>query len=380
VREMRDLCRLAAANGNRLLLVGDTKQHNSVEAGDALRCLQRYAKVPVFRLKEIRRQTDPAYRKAVGYLAQGKAYEAFNQLSRLGAVREVTDLPAMFRAAADDYIRATRLEKTCLAISPVWSEIHSFTDAVRAQMKATGLLMGKERMFTTVLPLKWTREERRRIENYQPDDLLTFHRDTDVFRKHEVVTVVRREGHDLITRTAGDELMPIDPRKVAGFDVGLAREIPVTVGDRLLIRANLKSAGLRNGDLVDVAGFAGDGGIHLKDGRQVPIWFREFSHGYATTSHAAQGKTVDHGILLMADAGIMTGNLKQAYVSNSRFRESQVIYTSDRRLAREAMMRPADRKLALEMDRKEKIGSAPFIPSLDAQAKIMARVAIGGTG
>lgn len=38
VREMRDLCRLAAANGNRLLLVGDTKQHSSVEAGDALRC------------------------------------------------------------------------------------------------------------------------------------------------------------------------------------------------------------------------------------------------------------------------------------------------------------------------------------------------------
>jgi hypothetical protein len=60
VREMRDLCRLAAANGNRLLLVGDIKQHHSVEAGDALRCLQQYAKVPAFRLTEIRRQKDPA--------------------------------------------------------------------------------------------------------------------------------------------------------------------------------------------------------------------------------------------------------------------------------------------------------------------------------
>ena len=67
------------------------------------------------------------------------------------------------------------------------------------------------------------------------------------------------------------------------------------------------------------------------------------------TSHSAQGKTVDRGILLMADAGITGGNLKQAYVSNSRFRESQMIYTSDREAARDAMMRPADRKLALEM-------------------------------
>jgi ATP-dependent exoDNAse (exonuclease V) alpha subunit len=87
----------------------------------------------------------------------------------------------------------------------------------------------------------------------------------------------------------------------------------------------------------------------LKDGRSVPEWFREFSHGYAATSHASQGKTVDRGILLMADAGITGGNLKQAYVSNSRFRESQMIYTSDREAARDAMMRPADRKLALEM-------------------------------
>jgi len=40
---------------------------------------------------------------------------------------------------------------------------------------------------------------------------------------------------------------------------------------------------------------------------------------------------------------------RQAYVSNSRFRESQMIFTSSKQAAREAMMRPADRKLVLEM-------------------------------
>ena len=57
----------------------------------------------------------------------------------------------------------------------------------------------------------------------------------------------------------------------------------------------------------------------------------------------------------MADAGIAAGNLKQAYVSNSRFRESQMIYTSDRAAAREAMMRTADRKLALELVGAEQV-------------------------
>lgn len=56
VAAMRDLCRLSDRQNLRLLLVGDTKQHTSVEARDALRCLQKYAQVLTVRLTEIRRQ------------------------------------------------------------------------------------------------------------------------------------------------------------------------------------------------------------------------------------------------------------------------------------------------------------------------------------
>ncbi|MDP1581216.1 MAG: MobF family relaxase, partial [Candidatus Didemnitutus sp.] len=87
VRQLRDLCRLAEANDNRLLLVGDTKQHTSVEAGDALRCLQRYAGVPVARLSVIRRQQNPAFREAVRLLASGDAAGAFDRFKTLGAVQ-----------------------------------------------------------------------------------------------------------------------------------------------------------------------------------------------------------------------------------------------------------------------------------------------------
>lgn len=349
VREMRDLCRLAARNGNRLLLVGDIKQHHSVEAGDALRCLQEFARVPVFRLTEIRRQQNPEYRRAVARLARGDAYGAFNRFDRLGAVREVGHPTALFGAAADDYVRTVGLGKSCLAISPVWAEIHEFTRAVRARLRAAGVIAGDERVCTTVNSLKWTCEETRRVANYQPGDVLTFHRPAGPFSKHEMATVVRREESSLVVRGGDGHEHHLDPRCTGGFKVGLPQETPLAVGDRLLVRASLKSERLQNGDLAEIAGFGGDGTIRLTDGRTIPPWFREFSHGYAATSHAAQGKTVDRGILLMAEAGIAAGNLKQAYVSNSRFRESQMIFTSDKAAAREAMMRPSDRKLVLEM-------------------------------
>ena len=349
VREMRDLCRLAARNGNRLLLVGDTKQHASVEAGDALRCLQRYGRVPVFHLTEIRRQRDPEYRKVVALLARRDAFGAFNQLNRLGAVREMPVSEGLWQAAAADFVKTVREGKSCLAISPVWAEIHEFTAAVREQLKLVGLLARAERSVMAVDPMKWTQEERRRVQNYQAGDVLTFHRHYGIFKKYDMVTVVRQEERQLVLRDGAGNERRLDPRRASGFEVGFAREMRIAIGDRLLIRGNLKAAGLRNGDLVEVAGFREDGGIVLKDGRNLPPWFRQYAHGYATTSHAAQGKTVDHGILLMGEAGIRAGNLKQAYVSNSRFRESQMIFTSSKQEAREAMMRPADRKLALEM-------------------------------
>ena len=355
VRQMRDLCRLAARNDNRLLLVGDIKQHTSIEAGDAIRCLQEFARVPVFHLTEIRRQKDPAFRKAVARLARGDAFGAFNEFTRLGAVHEQPDGGALWQEAAADYVRTVQSGKSCLAISPVWEEIHEFTTAVRAQLRAAGVLTGNDHSVATVESLKWTQEDRRRVENYRPGDVLTFHHTWGQFRKFDTVSVIRQEGRQLVLRATDGRELRIDPRHASGFEVGSTNEISLAVGDRLLIRANVKPADLRNGDLVEIAGIDQTGEISLKDGRVLPAWFRGFTHGYATTSHASQGKTVDRGLLLMADAGIAAGNLKQAYVSNSRFRESQMIYTSDRAAAREAMMRTADRKLALELVGAEQI-------------------------
>lgn len=367
VRQMRDLCRLAVRNEHRLLLVGDIKQHSSVEAGDALRCLQEFARVPVVRLSEIRRQQDPAYRQAVASLARGDAFAAFNQFDRLGAVKEFANETALLASAADDFVRTVRAGKSCLAISPVWAEIRSFTTVVRKELRATGQLQGPDRPVTTVASFNWTQEERRRVQNYRVGDVLTFHRDHGAFRKHDSVVVARLEDRGMVVQDGRGGERRFDPQQARGFTVGASTEIAVAGGDRLMIRANAPSEGLRNGDLVEVAKVADDGTIGLKDGRTIPRWFRELTHGYAATSHASQGKTVDRGILIMANEGIAAGNLKQAYVSNSRFRDSQAIYTTDKKAAREAMMRLSDRKLALDL-RADGDGHVPsFRPSWRAR-------------
>lgn len=124
-------------------------------------------------------------------------------------------------------------------------------------------------------------------------------------------------------------------------------------GNMVLLRSNHKPGKLQNGDIVEVGGLGEDGSIGLKDGRVIPAEFRQFTYGYATTSHAAQGKTVDRGIVIMSDEGIRAGNLKQAYVSHSRFRETMALYVSDEKAAKDAFASEADRQLAMEMNRRD---------------------------
>ena len=359
-KQMHDLCVVAQQQGCRVLLVGDIKQHASVEAGDALRALQKFAQVPVAGLTQIRRQQDPEYRKAVALLAQGEAYQAFGQLDRLGAVHQEKDFRALLEKAAEAYTAQVTAGKSCVAISPVWSEVHAFTREVRQCLKETSALHGEEVSCTTLSSLQLTRELRSQVETYQSGDVLMFHRAVGPFAKYEAVQVIAKDGKALSVQRADGSPVVFDPRSSASFDVGVSREMTLMAGERLLIQSNCKEAKVKNGDIVQVASWDKTGAIKLKDGRQLPTYFRQFTYGYASTSHAAQGKTVDHGFLILGDEGMKAANLRQAYVSNSRFRLSQTIFTTDKKAAFTAMATPAERMLAMELPavKPEKIAPA----------------------
>jgi hypothetical protein len=160
--------------------------------------------------------------------------------------------------------------------------------------------------------------------------------------------VERQKGNLLVERASGEKAA-FNPSAQTSFDVGYAEKIDVASGEKLLIRANFRESKLINGEIVQVKEHLPDGALALNDGRKIPATFKQFAYGYANTSHAAQGKTVDRGILIMGEAAIKAGNLRQAYVSNSRFEHSQAIYTTNLPAAKEAMATEKERKLALDL-------------------------------
>ncbi|MEO7797370.1 MAG: MobF family relaxase, partial [Opitutaceae bacterium] len=87
-QQLDQLTKIAHDVRARVLLVGDTKQHYSVERGDALRNILDHSGTPVVRLAEVLRQRNEADRRFSRLLASGDVAEAFAFADRRGLIRE----------------------------------------------------------------------------------------------------------------------------------------------------------------------------------------------------------------------------------------------------------------------------------------------------
>jgi hypothetical protein len=346
---MDDMKRLFdCARDARIILSGDTGQHASVARGDALRILERHSDFKSGQLTAIRRQRKAEYRKAVELAAQKQTVEAFAQLERMAAITEVLadGHHDLHDAAAKSYLQALTENKSVLLVAPTWNEIETVTGKVRAELKSSGRLALDEKEFQVFDSLSWTEAQKQDARQYRPGMAIQFHRRGHGFEKGETVAVVAVENDSLkIQHGDGTEsLFPLGAGTAC--DVGEKRKLKVAAGDKLLLQANRQKKFI-NGELVEVRAIQGDS-ILLADGRVIPVDYRNFTHGYAVTSHAAQGKTVDEVLLVASSRSLPAIHQEQFYVSISRGRERCQIFTDDSDLLRSHVTRSSARLAAIE--------------------------------
>ena len=345
-RQMQSLLHLAEDQGARIVFSGDTRQIPSVDASDALRILEQESGLKSVSLTEVQRQTNSVYREAVKTMRHSPE-EGFAQLEKLGAIREV---PVFDRGQiVAELHRQFRAEgRETLVVAGTHAEISQLTDAIRHDRKDRGEL-GVSHSFDRYVSLQWTAAQKQELSNYQEGQVLQFHKDTKLAKRHESLEVVRVEPQSLVARKETGEEVNISPKKTRAFSVYERRPIEVAPGDSLMLTANRRGPELRatNGELVKVTSLDG-GAIRLEDGRTLPANYHEFTHGYAVTAHRSQGKTVDT-VIISADA------MKQElfYVAASRGRSEIAVVTSDREQLRDSVGVSTMRQSAIELARKQ---------------------------
>jgi hypothetical protein len=318
----------------------------------------------------VRRQSvNPAYRAAAEALASGKIAEGLSKLDAMGAVVEVENPTARrvqmvnewFAAAQETKSIRTKSgtaerAKTALMLAPTWAEIDALTAHSRGKLRAAGQLTGIDHTFCSLRAKDWTKAQQKDARLYQSGDVLVAHKATKNFAKGDELRVVRKEKHRLIVARGGEEIS-ISPRQSgATWTVCEQRPLPIAAGERVRVRAvstvetpDGKTRRLANGTTVIVQSIAPDGRFVLSDGSRLRT--RQIVHGYALTSHAAQGLTVDKVFL----AGAMSP--EGLYVSATRGREGIRVFVPDREafLATTGLQSEA-RTSALEFVRQHALG------------------------
>ena len=339
--QMRNLLRIAKElRLPRVVLVGDEKQLDAVDAGKAFAQLQG-AGMETATMDEIMRQKNPELKAAVEASLAGEIEKAFGKLG--GNVAQVEPDNIAGAVAA----RWLKLSPERRGRTGVMAPSHALRVDINAHIRERlaheGVIRGRTYEGERLVSRGYTRAEKGLADNYVSGDVVAFHRPykrLGVAKGDErVVERVDRKTGTVLLKDPGGDSRRWDPAQVAGFrggsEVYQREEIELRAGDRIRWTKNDDGLGLvnsRTAEVVSVEG--GQVSFKLEDGRTLDLEkndpaLRHLDHAWASTVHAFQGRTVDNVIAAMEAGHPHLTTQKSFYVEISRARYRAELVTDD---------------------------------------------------
>jgi ATP-dependent exoDNAse (exonuclease V) alpha subunit len=353
-RQVRDfLAKLESSD--RVLLIGDTRQHQGVEAGKPFEQLVN-AGMKTTQLDQIVRQRDaPELLKAVEHLSRGEVAEGVALLEQQGRVTEIADTQQRIAAIARSY--AAKPDNT-IVVSPDNASRRQINQAVRSELQALGAVAAEDHAMRVLAPRSdMTGADRTWAARYAVNDVLYYPRGSqDIgIEKQSYTKVIATQAKDnlLTVQKEDGKTVTYNPARLYGVTAYRELERDFAVGDRLGFTAPSKELGVANRDLGTVQRIDKDGHLSVEmdsgkavsfDANQMP----HFDHGYAVTSHSSQGLTAER-VMVNIDSNIHPDliNSRLAYVSISRAAYDAHIYTDNASSLAEKLSRDVTKVSAL---------------------------------
>jgi len=227
-----------------------------------------------------------------------------------------------------------------LIVSPDNASRRELNVAVREELKAQGTVASDDRSFQVLVQRQdMTGAERTWASHYEVGDIVRFSRGSKAVGieagSYGTVVAINPATNFISVEKATGEIATYDPRRLTGVSVYREIDREFSVGDRIQFTAPDKTLGVANRDLAVIESIAPEGRVtaRLESGRDIrfdPAEYRHFDHGYAVTSHSAQGLTAER-VLVNADTSVHPDllNSRFGYVSISRASHEATLFTDN---------------------------------------------------
>jgi hypothetical protein len=221
-------------------------------------------------------------------------------------------------------------------VSPTHAEAERTTAAIRSRLRADGVL-GEEREFSRLVPAHLTDAQKADPHSYQLGDVLQFHKAAPGIKPGQRIEV--------------SDATKLPLQHADRFSVYRKATMKLAVGD--VVRASAGGSTkdghrFENGSTYTVAGFSKSGDVQLSNGWLVPKEFGTWNHGYLSTSHSSQGRTVQRVLVVQSALSAPAASSTQAYVSVSRGKQQALVLTDQKLSLLEAVGRDDRRTSATE--------------------------------
>ena len=347
--QARDLLRIAGElRIPKLVLVGDAKQLDAVDAGKPFAQLQA-AGMKTAVMDEIMRQRDPALKAAIEASLAGEIGKAFEKLGSNVAEVKPDNIAG---AVAARWLKLSADERGRTGVMAPSHELREGINAhIRERLAREGRIAGPALQTQRLVSKGYTNAEKTLVSNYAPGDVVAFHRPykrlgvgkgderrvESVDRKTMTVHLEGSDGSTVAWRPS-----EIGGRK-GGTEVYRAETVELRAGDRIRWTRNDKGLGLVNSGTAEVMGVRnGRVAFMLEDGRRLALTpgdpqLRHLDHAWASTVHAFQGRTVDNVIAAMEANHPNLTTAKAFYVEISRARDRAELVTDDAQALKERL-------------------------------------------
>ena len=356
--QTRDLLRIARTlRVPRLVLVGDTKQLDAVDAGKPFDQLQK-AGMKTATMDQIMRQRDPELKAAVEASLAGEIGKAFKKLGNNIAVAKADNLGG---AVAARWLRLKPEERERTGImSPSHKLRQKINGAIRERLERESRIHGPAYRGERLVSHGYTNAEKALSGNYQRDDIVVFHRPyqrlgVEKGAERRVVGV-DSEKREVLLEGGEDGVVRWKPGEIAGrrggSEVYRTESIEFRAGDRIRWTANDKALDLVNSHTAEVTSVTGDKvSLKLEDGRKLDLdsrspQLRHLDYAWASTVHAFQGRTVDKVIAAMEAEHPHLTTQKSFYVEISRARDRAELVTDDAKALKEQLEAATGERMA----------------------------------
>jgi conjugative relaxase-like TrwC/TraI family protein len=341
---------------DRVLFVGDTRQHESIEAGRIFAQMREAGMSGTTLSHIVRQRNSPELKVVVENLSAGKTDTAVKLLSEQNRIHEFENKHERYAAIAKEYIFSTG---RTLIVSPDNESRQALNKAVREQLHLTG---PEFKQHILVARQDLTKEDRKVAGAYHVDDVIKFHKTNKTVgvAKGDYLTVVAvHHANNLITVKHGDEFKTYNPARAYGVQVYERAERAFAEGERIQFTAPWRSKGIANRETGTLERVDEKGNVTLrldKDDRRVRFNLAEMKHldyGYAVTSFSSQGTTVEKVLVNVSTQDSRVQKLidqRFAYVSISRAEMDAQVFTDRADKLTQALSRSQDKRQALHPD------------------------------